>query len=453
MAKTSKSKKRVTTKSAESDINAGYLEALAQYGNRPNVTGVDRSSIYNTNGEKTGEVIRIHVKEKLPLHALEAAEIFPEEIKGIPIKVIQANYKTNLMSEASSELVDRTQRFSKIQPGISISHTTISGGTLGLIVKDNKTGKPAILSNWHVLAGKDGKPGDDITQPGRNDGGQAPRDTIASLERMILNNEGDAAIALITNNRPFGLPIMDLNSIPNTLKDPQDGDIVIKSGRTTEITKGRVEGRGRYFIDYIVGRIGIDGFRITTIEKGNPGNIEISRGGDSGSAWLLDNTQTMVGLHFAGETDPRPEEEHALACYASTVFSRLDISLMSEEIIEEVKINENVFHSLSNELGKAALSNLFNNVDSRQIRLWARLLERSYPRLVSGDVITNDLEQIIKPEISALGVVAIGFATGAVSKLVNEDVNNSISSEAFSLAVSAFMAGAVAGTKSMEGRL
>ena len=59
---------------------------------------------------------------------------------------------------------------------------------------------------------------------------------------------------------------------------------------------------------------------------------EISEGGDSGSLWMVDSADdadVVLGLHFAGETDPRPEAEHALACNIKSVLEKLDIRLQS----------------------------------------------------------------------------------------------------------------------------
>ncbi len=453
MAKSSKNKKD-NADIKEFNIENAYQEALARFGQRENITGIDIGYKYK-DGEATNQkAIRLHVKEKFPASALEEIELFPQEINGFPVDVLQANYKAGFQNASALELVDRTQRFATIQPGISIGHENVTAGTLGVVVRDNRTGKPAILSNWHVLAGNNtAQPGDDIMQPGKFDGGRTPRDTVAKLERMILDKDGDAAIALLTNDRPFSLDLMDLDLRPTSLEDPVDGDIVIKSGRTTQVTRGKVDGKGRYFITYSVGRVGIDGFRITTIEQGNPGNVEISKGGDSGSAWIMDGTSTMAGLHFAGETDPRPEEEHAIACFATTVFSRLSISLIPvAEEVENAK-STNLSNRLAAELGKATISNILNQMDVRQIRLWSRLLERSYPRLVNGVGLEEDLNNAIDPSVSPFGLVAIGFASGAVSKLINGQDNNNISSETFSIAVSAFLAGAIAGSKSVDGKL
>ncbi|MBC7893365.1 MAG: DNA/RNA non-specific endonuclease, partial [Sphingobacteriaceae bacterium] len=60
-------------------------------------------------------------------------------------------------------------------------------------------------------------------------------------------------------------------------------------------------------------------------------NGEISMGGDSGSAWLFKASngkpsKVMAGLHFAGEGQGDPNE-HAVACYAKSVFEKLEITL------------------------------------------------------------------------------------------------------------------------------
>jgi endonuclease G len=60
-------------------------------------------------------------------------------------------------------------------------------------------------------------------------------------------------------------------------------------------------------------------------------------GGDSGSAWLIADddgaTDIMAGLHFAGEGAGNADE-HALACYAHSVFKKLNISLELTAVIE-----------------------------------------------------------------------------------------------------------------------
>lgn len=438
-------------------IDDAYNEALARYAHRENVTGIDIGPKYE-DGERTDTLsIRLHVKEKIPRSALEDAEIFPEEIKGFPVDVIQGNYKAGTSRPVSIEVTNRTTRFSRLQPGISVAHKNVTAGTLGMIVKDKRSGKPAILSNWHVLAGdSSASPSDPIVQPGPHDGGRPPRDTVATLERMILDRDGDAAIALLNNSRPYDPNIIGINVIPSSAADPQIGDIVVKSGRTTQVTRGRVDGRGRYFINYSVGRIGIDGFIIVPQSQENPTNEEISLGGDSGSIWLKDGTTTVVGLHFAGETDTLPSEEHAIACFVTRIFKRLEVEPLFATTFIESTESQAVLSLLSMQLGEATTTQIFETLDPREIRRWATFLERNYPRLSDAGQSLSDLKNFEPvPEIGALGTVAIGFAAGAATRILGEkpETLELVTPEAFSVMVAAFLAGAVAGARAVNSKL
>ncbi len=155
---------------SESQLEQAYQKAYKAYMARENVTGVDIG--YKYDGEKRTDdiVVRIHVKEKIPETSLEAAEIFPKEIDGIPVDIIQAVYKPHRELES---LFQRRTRRSSMQPGLSIGHPRVSAGTFGAVVYDNASGNPCILSNWHILVGSSGaSPGDPIIQPG---GKVAPR--------------------------------------------------------------------------------------------------------------------------------------------------------------------------------------------------------------------------------------------------------------------------------------
>ena len=231
-----------------------------------------------------------------------------------------------------------------IQPGLSVGHHNVSAGTLGAMVFDRETGKPGILSNWHVLVGSSAaKPGDPILQPGRADGGTNVQNVVATLTRSILDENGDAAVALLNGTRRFVAEQFGSGVSLASARTVRRDDIVEKSGRTSGVTRGRVDGVGRYFIDYSVGRVGVDGFKIVTIKKGNPDNEEISSPGDSGSVWYSPVSKEALGLHFAGETDFEPGEEHALACHMPRVLTALNASLAAPEIAtNEDRINAQI---------------------------------------------------------------------------------------------------------------
>jgi endonuclease G len=146
---------------------------LETLGGLKNVTAIDLGYRYKE-GKRTDEiVIRLHVLEKKKETDLEASEIFPKEIAGVPTDVIQATYRSQGEIGTSTR---RRERLEPIQPGISVSHKSVTAGTIGSIVYDKTTGKPCILSNWHVLAGSaSAVPGALLYSPVRLTEGPSPQ--------------------------------------------------------------------------------------------------------------------------------------------------------------------------------------------------------------------------------------------------------------------------------------
>ena len=293
-------------------------------------------------GEETEELcIQYTVEKKVPDADLEGRgltrlPVFIEDDQGqqVRVQVFEARYKPHvvLIDENAPEYVSfrrRRRRYDAIQPGISVGHRHVTAGTLGAIVYDRRTGQPYILSNWHVLQAAKGKIGDRILQPGRADGGAPPTDVVGRLVRGYLGLAGDCAIASI-EGRAFDTEILELNAEPQPVVGKAElGDRVIKSGRTTSVTRGIVKRVGvvtriRY---ENVGRVMIGCFDIRPDPAHPAKNNEISMGGDSGSVWLIaegENRGVVVGLHFAGERGSRPD--HALACNIHSVNEKLGIT-------------------------------------------------------------------------------------------------------------------------------
>jgi hypothetical protein len=163
-------------------------------------------------------------------------------------------------------------------------------------VFDNESNEDMLLSNWHVFCGRFScAPGEIIIQPGTGGGDiGTSNDVVARLHRSRLSQRVDAAIARLTGDRfllreVFGIGPVTMAGIP------QLGQHVKKSGRTTGVTAGTVvddslevdvdgyPDGARTFRDQIV------------IEDGS----NVSRAGDSGSAWL-DEANRVIGLNFAG---------------------------------------------------------------------------------------------------------------------------------------------------------
>ncbi|MET9292997.1 hypothetical protein [Streptomyces sp. NPDC003077] len=206
--------------------------------------------------------------------------------------------------------------------GFSVGNVQVTAGTLGSVVYDflpgATTNPPApglgvparfyILSNNHVLADSNRAPlGSPVLQPGRFDGGTDPADRIGTLARFIAiqfapqvplpqhNNVVDAALATVefedaTRQQYFsGAPRAWRRSSMTAV-----GDLVKKTGRTTNISFGRIISTNAT-IDVNYGTAGTARFKDQIL------TTNISAGGDSGSlVTSLDNV--AVGLLFAGSS-------------------------------------------------------------------------------------------------------------------------------------------------------
>ena len=294
---------------------------------RPGVTAIDLGFMWQ-DGTMTDKLsIRVHVAKKKSRDQLGEGELFPEEIDGVPVDVIEASYAPQTIVNAKPEMaVDgRGKRHSVVPLGVSVGGRFATAGTLGAKVIDSKTGEEMILSNWHVLAGRqDIEAGMEIWQPGWIDGGTRRENTIAELSRWVIGPY-DAAVARITGARKVESKTIEGRRIDDNI-DASLGMRVWKSGRSTGLTEGFVDGLRMTVPLYYPGlgmRLLERVFRIIP----RPGNseLEMSIGGDSGAVWVDEESGKAVGLHFAGEIGNSPE--HALAHDIKQVLDHLDVKL------------------------------------------------------------------------------------------------------------------------------
>lgn len=232
----------------------------------------------------------------------------PVALDGVPVVVEVTGDLVALARTPSPPSVDRTARFDRPVPiGVSTGHPLITAGTIGCRVKD-EAGTVYALSNNHVYANENlASIGDNVLQPGPFDGGVNPDDgigTLADFEPIVFslqaNNRIDAAIARVTTATLGTATPADGYGAPKSQTMPASvGLTVMKYGRTTGLTKGRVDA-----INAIV-NIGYDSgvarFVNQIIIK--PGTF--SAGGDSGSLVVVQkgsNARRPVGLLFAGST-------------------------------------------------------------------------------------------------------------------------------------------------------
>ncbi|MFF4351938.1 hypothetical protein [Streptomyces sp. NPDC001530] len=206
--------------------------------------------------------------------------------------------------------------------GFSVGNVRVTAGTLGSVVYDFLPGAtvdppgpglgvPAkfyILSNNHVLADSNrAQLGSPIVQPGVFDGGTDPADRIATLERFVTiqfapqiplerhNNVVDCALGSVefqdaTREQYF-------SGAPRAWRRKANGavgDLVKKSGRTTNISFGRIIAVDAT-IDVNYGTAGTARFKDQIL------TTNISAGGDSGSL-VMSFDNVAVGLLFAGSS-------------------------------------------------------------------------------------------------------------------------------------------------------
>ena len=265
-----------------------------------NVVGVAES--YRVKGGKpTPELaLSVLVENKLPKSEVAKADLVPAEIEGVPTDVVEVGKLEALVFTAKTR---------PALPGFSIGHHAITAGTFGCVVRDLRRGDPQagegdylILSNNHVLADVNaGKRGDFILQPGAFDGGLFPSDAVATLERfepIMLNqfvgpgyNLVDAAVARPLLSRNMTASIIG-QVMPRGVSQVQAGALVIKAGRTTQVTVGTVIAvNATVAVGYGTAGIGVFRHQILT--------TAMAAGGDSGSL-LMDASLNAVGLLYAG---------------------------------------------------------------------------------------------------------------------------------------------------------
>ena len=211
----------------------------------PNVTSIGVGYKVR-DGKRTNELsIQFTVDTKAKPEALSALDTEPLpktiEIAGVavPTDVLERSYQPSFKIVPEATPSDRKVRIDPVRPGVSVGHPSITAGTIGAIVYDTDTGQPCVLSNWHVLHANNGTIGDVVVQPGPHDDNRIDQNQLGPLLRSHLGLAGDGAIAAV-EGRELDPRVLDLDTAPVELGEPELGDKVIKCGRTTGVTHGIV---------------------------------------------------------------------------------------------------------------------------------------------------------------------------------------------------------------------
>lgn len=283
---------------------------------KQNVVGVGTGNKI-TNDIDTGKpCITVFVTHRVDKDELSSDDLIPPELKGYKTDVIEtgeifagpveaSDEQTTIMEEVEIETLKKRVR--PVMGGYSVGHVKVTAGTIATCVYPMKPfpeipNKYYILSNNHVLANSNNaRIGDPILQPGPYDGGTYPRDVVARLSAYvpimfkspthIPLNYVDAAIAEGEFHN-LNREIYWIGYVKQIKSNPLVGDIVEKTGRTTNFTTGKILAtHATIDVNYGSGRVARFANQIVTTAMSAPG--------DSGSL-VCDIKEGAVGLLFAG---------------------------------------------------------------------------------------------------------------------------------------------------------
>lgn len=199
--------------------------------------------------------------------------------------------------------MQRNDRWRPVPGGVSVGHPRVTAGSAGCYLWLG--GKAYLASNNHVIADSGlAQLGDVTLQPGAIDGGDPSEDIIGHLSHFVpftrdQPNKVDLALAEVAleyvDDRILGFASGD-RIIQVEPGRAEIGEEVVKSGRTTGLTYGRVISTEASLM--------IQGYPQGTLLFEDSLVIEGEvAGGDSGSAIIGVADGALLGLLFAGSVD------------------------------------------------------------------------------------------------------------------------------------------------------
>lgn len=193
-------------------------------------------------------------------------------------------------------------RVRPLRIGASVGHPRVTAGTIGAFVRDVDR-RLALLSNSHVIADEGRAPvGDGVHQPGPADGGEVA-DRVATLAAVVpydtaRPNLVDCATATLDDGVEADLRrIGDEGDLAGLEEDVTAGDRVVKAGRTTGTTRGRVTA---FELDGLDVAFGTGSLRFDDQIEVVGDTGAFSAGGDSGSMVCTLDGLLGYALLFAG---------------------------------------------------------------------------------------------------------------------------------------------------------
>lgn len=297
----------------------------------PNVIGVDVGYVY-VDGEPSQEVaIRLYVRSL----AEADVKVLPSEIDGGRVFVHEVGDIKPQLDVSDREPVTATDLPSGTVGGTSAGPCLADyTGTLGVVLQ-NASGDSVALSCFHVFGDyKLWGIGDPMTSPALEDGGQCPRTSFGTLQKVCVPGQPgydkvDAAYAsakagIVSWIRKLG-PVKGVT-------EPIIGQLLTKMSRTTHDSDGSVTGvDGSLNIQYPWGPVTFD--NVVSIRC----LVKATQGGDSGCVWIDKAGRGIVGLHFAGE----PSKFEAYAHKFSAVQTALGLTVPKASVFGQFNVGTN----------------------------------------------------------------------------------------------------------------
>jgi hypothetical protein len=281
------------------------------------------------------QCVRVLVNKKAPEKLVE-----PDAVVSTVMKESGFDVLTDVVEVGEIILASNNAVYRPVTCGVSGGHGLImSGGTLGCVVKRKSDGKSLLLSCNHVVANTNNatRHRDPVIQPSNLDRGTVDNiigilDDFIDLDFSGRTNYVDVALVDIDPGIRVDPSMEGAGFVPKRHIMPQRGLLVKKVGRTTEETRGLVNGV----------HLGMQGIPID-IPYGSQyakfadifsvGHIYgrvlpppvFADKGDSGSLIVEDETGSNqgVGLLFAIST----EFKDAYGCTLARISSELDVEL------------------------------------------------------------------------------------------------------------------------------
>lgn len=288
--------------------------------------------------------LRFHVARKLPSSQVPDQRRIPRSLRIVSAEgEPEVEVITDVIESVPPALSQDPQSRLRPVPG-SASCSSDSGagtGTMGGWVWDNTDDTIVMLSNRHAW----GAVGGEIIQPGNLDGGQMGADRIGQVKRSIAVipfngnpqdadncNFVDAAVGEADNSDLFAVTVLEIGPAVFDIGDPNLGDELEKTGRTTGHTVGWVTDVP-YAASIPFPGVGGDAafcdcFRIEPLEEtefwgdnGDSGSLVFST--ETGGDDVQVTFKRVLGLYFAG--GGQPPNNWGMACKITNVFSALDL--------------------------------------------------------------------------------------------------------------------------------